>query len=66
MSKKIKSRSVGVFIENKEPPTVLLYIDHIIMRVPCSNERHAERVYAEIADVFDLWQGDKPKWIPPR
>lgn len=62
--RKIRSRDVGVLIEGHgAKPVVLLYIDHIMLTCECANADHAERVAAEVADVFDLWAEDHPKWI---
>lgn len=67
MSKRIRSSDVGIYIENHgAKPVVILYVNHVTFRLECETVEHAERVYAEVADTFGLWEEDRPKWIPPR
>lgn len=65
MSKCIHGADVGVYIEGHgEKPVVVLYIAHTTLTRTCEHAEHAEFVYSEVAHTFDLWEEDKPKWIP--
>ena len=66
MSKRKGAHDVGAYIQaNSEYPVVVLFIDHVVFTLECrGGTQHAERVYAQVADAFDLWEEDRPKWIP--